>query len=585
MADHPTTVSESILSNRFKFFSGREEIPIGTQLTALSVKLELSRISEAEIECLDVMADNSGNPFPVSNLEAFTPGREVEIKIATADREESLFKGVVVKISQKAAEQSEPRVRFMLKHRAFRSALVRKSKVFREVTDSEVWEEILGSYGFQPEIDATALRHDNLVQFNVTDWDFLNMRAEASSRWVILKSDQVKIKAPAPEAEAVKTLRHGTTLLEFEGELDGRTSHQEFQAHVWNPATQEIEKVSAGAGETATPGGNLPVTNLAQQLQTPDFRTELGNGVSGQEALEVARSKMLLQNFAKIRGRARCHGQTGIGPGDLIQLENIGPRFGGKLLVSGVRHLFTLEEGWITELQLGLAPIPFAEQFDNVVEKPAAATLPWVSGLQIGKVHQLADDPAGEMRIQISLPLIEADNLVWARLATLFAGEKRSSFFLPEIGDEVIVGFLNDDPRMAVVLGALHSSAALPPESITDDNFIKGFYLRNNLKIKMDDNKNLLLIETQKGKTLTLDDETGVIKMEDEHGNIFRMGADGIQYESRGSLKIKTNGDISLEGMNITISAQAQAKLEGSGGVEVSSAAMAVLKGSLVKIN
>jgi uncharacterized protein involved in type VI secretion and phage assembly len=80
-----------------------------------------------------------------------------------------------------------------------------------------------------------------------------------------------------------------------------------------------------------------------------------------------------------------------------------------------------------------------------------------VQGLQFGLVTQIENDPDGEFRIQVRLPVIDLQSPgIWARVATLDAGQDRGTFFLPEIDDEVIVGFVNDDPRDAVVLGMLH---------------------------------------------------------------------------------------------------------------------------------
>ena len=93
----------------------------------------------------------------------------------------------------------------------------------------------------------------------------------------------------------------------------------------------------------------------------------------------------------------------------------------------------------------GQGPEWFAEQFE-VQKPPAAALIPAISGLQTAVVTQLENDPKGEHRIMVKMPVIStSDEGIWARIATLDAGDTRGSFFLPEIGDEVVVGFLNDD--------------------------------------------------------------------------------------------------------------------------------------------
>jgi hypothetical protein len=63
------------------------------------------------------------------------------------------------------------------------------------------------------------------------------------------------------------------------------------------------------------------------------------------------------------------------------------------------------------------------------------------------------------------------------------------------------------------------------------------------------------------------------------------MNSDGIKIESNGKIEIKAAQDLTIEGMNVSIKANAQLKGEGSAGAEISSSAVAVLKGSLVQIN
>ena len=142
-----------------------------------------------------------------------------------------------------------------------------------------------------------------------------------------------------------------------------------------------------------------------------------------------------------MRGRAKFQGFAGVLPGNIMELTGIGERFEGKVYVSGVRH--TVANGnWETDVQFGLSTELFAETY-NLRPLPAAGLLPAVSGLQIGVVTVLENDPDGEDRIKVRLPLInESEEGIWARIATLDAGTERGTFFRPEIDDEVVVGFL-----------------------------------------------------------------------------------------------------------------------------------------------
>ena len=170
-------------------------------------------------------------------------------------------------------------------------------------------------------------------------------------------------------------------------------------------------------------------------------------------------------------------------------------------------------------------------------------------------------------------------------MASLDAGENRGAFFRPEIGDEVIVGFINDDPNHAVVLGMLHSSAKPAPLVASDDNHEKGFFTRSEMKILFNDEKKSIAIETPAGKKIILDEDAGTIVIEDENSNVFTLDSSGVVMETAGDFSIKASGDLNLEGTNVNVKANAQFKAEGSAGAEVSTSAVAVLKGSLVQIN
>src|SRR5690606_39181702 len=205
---------------------------------------------------------------------------------------------------------------------------------------------------------------------------------------------------------------------------------------------------------------------------------------------------------------------------------------------------------------------------------------------QIGLVIQLQDDPDGEDRILVKLPMVSNEESgIWARIACLDAGNNRGSVFRPEIGDEVVLGFLNNDPRDPIILGGLNSSSMPSPIPGADDNHEKGFVSRSEMKLIFNDDKKSLLLETPAGKRILLDENGGLLKLEDGNGNRILMNGDGITIESKKKIILKTVDDVEIEGKNITNTAQASFKADGTAGIELTSTAIAKLKGSLVQIN
>lgn len=237
------------------------------------------------------------------------------------------------------------------------------------------------------------------------------------------------------------------------------------------------------------------------------------------------------------------------------------------------------------DVQFGLSPEWFSEQY-SISENAAAGMLPSVSGLQIGLVTQIENDPDGDERILVRLPMIDTrEQGVWARLATAGAGNNRGVIVRPEIDDEVVVGFIHGDPNQPIILGTLNSANNPAPIAASDDNHEKGWISRGEIKMLLNDDAPALSIEMPSGKKISVDDDTGEIVMEDENGNSVTINSDGITMESPSDMNIKATGDLNLEGTNINVKAKAGFKAEGSASAEVSSSGSTTIKGSIVQIN
>ncbi|MCG8696825.1 MAG: type VI secretion system tip protein VgrG, partial [Bacteroidales bacterium] len=309
-----------------------------------------------------------------------------------------------------------------------------------------------------------------------------------------------------------------------------------------------------------------------------------GGKVSDSELQAWADAKMLRTRMSRVRGRVKFQGIVDAKPGVIIEIAGAGDKLNGNHYVSAVRHSIA-NGNWTSDVQFGIHP-DFFTQKHHVHSPRAAGLIGAVSGLQIGLVTQLQDDPDGEERILVRLPIINADDEgIWARVASLDAGNERGFYFRPEIGDEVIVGFVNDDPRDAIVLGMLHSSGMPSGFEASDDNHEKGYISRSGIKLVFDDEKKSCILETPGGKIVTIDDDAGLLRFEDENGNFMEMTSDGITLESAADLNITASGDINIEGTNISNTAQANFAADGSAGIELTSSATAKLQGSLVQIN
>lgn len=564
----------------FKILIEGEELSKLYEVKSITVSKETNKIPTAQIVLID--GDPSARDFKLSNEELLIPGKEIEITAGYHSDEETIFKGIVIKHNLRIRANTSQLI-VECKDEAVKMTVGRKSKYYYESTDSDIFEEIIGTYGLSSDVESTNHSHPELVQYNASDWDFLVSRAQANGKLCFVDDGTITIAKPDVGQSEVETVTFGSSLLDFDAEIDARHQVQKVAAYGWNHADQELVEVE-GQDPSVSLNGNLSASDLNEVIGLENLELRHGGAVTDTELQDWADAKWLFQQLAKVRGRAKFQGIPSVKPNTILKLEGVGDRFSGNIYVTGVQHVIS-EGNWVCNAQFGLSTEWFSETFE-ISAKPASGLLPAIQGLQVGIVSQLEEDPDGEDRILVQIPIINNEEEgIWCRVASPDAGENRGIFFRPELGDEVIVGFINQDPNDAIVLGMLHSSAKPSPITAADDNHEKGIITRSEMKILFDDDKKIITIETPAGKVISLDEDEGAITIEDDNSNVVTINGDGISMESAGDISIKASGDVNIEGTNVSIAANAEFKAEGSAGAEVSTSAIAVLKGSLVQIN
>lgn len=565
----------------FKILIAGTEISGTYRVLSVDVMKVYNRISAAKIVLFD--GDPATEDFKVSNTDDFKPGNEIEILAGYHSDEKTIFKGIIIKHGLKAKKDKASQLIVEAKDAAVKLTVGRKSKYFYESSDSEIIEEICKKVSVKTDVESTSAKHKEMVQHYVTDWDFIVSRAEMNGLPVLTDDNTLTIKKIDTSASPVLTLVYGSTLMEFEAEMDARTQYPAVKSYSWSYKDQAIADADA-SDPSITESGNIKSTVLADVIGLSEYSLKHSGKIQDDDLKSWSDACLLKSKLSKIRGRAKFQGFADVKPGTIIELKGVGDRFNGNVLVSGIRHSLGVGN-WETDVQFGFNNDWFYKN-EDIIEKPASGLIPGVNGLQVGVVVQLESDPDGEHRIQVRIPIIDDKEVgTWARVSTLDAGDTRGSFFLPEIGDEVVIGFLNDDPRDAVVLGMLNSSAKPAPLTAADDNYQKGFFTKSKMKLLFDDEKKSITIETPAGKSIVIDEDAGTITAKDENNNKIEMSSDGITIESAADLKLKATGDVTIEGTNVTNKANAQFKAEGSAGAELSTSASAVVKGSVVQIN
>ncbi|PZF73389.1 type VI secretion system tip protein VgrG [Taibaiella soli] len=524
-----------------KVFINETELSGEVLVAEISVSKQFNKIASAQVVFMDGSA--ADRDFPLSDDDTYKPGNLIRIQLGYHGDVTTVFEGVIVKHAIKIKPNGASRLIIDAKDKAIALTGARKSAYYTDKTDSDVITQLAGA--LTPDVESTTMSHKQLIQYDVTDWDFLVTRAEANSMLVLTDDGKLIVKKPDTSSTAVLVATYGDNIWDFDAEMDARRQVVSVMSTSWDYTQQQIEQSDKGQANF-TETGNLSSDDLASVLGAEVNLIHPGHLT--QEQLQNWSDAYAMRNhLSKAVGRMRVNGNSDVKPGTMVTLAGVGDRFNGAVFVTGVLHHF--DGSWYSNIQFGWNEELFVKK-EDVMNKPASGLLPGIYGLQIGVVLDL-DDPEGQYRVKLTVPTITSGNDgFWARVATLDAGASRGVYFRPQIGDEVIVGFLNDDPNEPIILGYLHSKdnkASPLPEQ--EGQLQYGFVTQEGLKLVFDDtNKRLsMTVPTASGeKSIVINNDSGAFEMKDENQNTITMDASGITIQAGA-------GNVTIKGVTVMI--------------------------------
>ena len=586
----------------FDILTNGKKIKDEVEVMEISIRMEVNKITTATILILDGGAIGLSND-DFSNTEGadFVPGNEIEISLGYDNKRATAFKGII--LSQNLTfKNGSSQLLITCKDKAVQMTKGRYNSVFQNKKDSEAITSLVSKYsGISSDVDATSISFPTLMQYNCSDWDFVLVRAEMNNLCVITDQNKLKVKKYNFSSAPVAEINATQFVIDIDLTLDSENIAKEFKLTGWDEASQKEVETSVNLIDSLNQG-NLSAKKLADVLNIKDSSHYSSALLSNEEMKTWGESLENKAVLSKIQGKINVPGNTEIIAGDLISLSGFSARFNGKAWISKVVH--SVQDGtWISTLYVGKSP-DWHSSLPDVQETSASGIIPAASGTQIAIVKQIHEDPDGKFRVLINLPVFSGtgqEDGIWARLAFPYASASTGFFFFPEVGDEVLVTFINNDPRHAVITGALYSEKNKPVEIPDEKNQFKSIQTKSEIKIRFDDEDKILTLETPGGNIFTLDDKNKKISITDLSKNSILMEESGITIDSKKDIKINASGkieisatdsislkatsDLKAEGMNVQLSAQTGFTAKGNASAELSASGTTTVKGAMVMIN
>lgn len=190
------------------------------------------------------------------------------------------------------------------------------------------------------------------------------------------------------------------------------------------------------------------------------------------------------------------------------------------------------------------------------------SSLPLVLAPLLGEVTSV-QDPDSLNRVQVKLHPLQGqerqEGMLWARVAVPVAGKNKGSFYIPDVGDEVLVSFVNGDSRFPVVVGSLWNGRDAAPDSLPGNSVDRWSFFGKK-------GSNISIQETDSGQpTITLTTAGGVtVKLTDEGGGKIEctagsetvtMEPSGITVQSASKVTVKASSEVSIQAAQVKVQA------------------------------
>jgi Rhs element Vgr protein len=525
----------------------------------------------------------------------------VVIEAGYGNETKAIHSGTIVRHSLRVVPRASPQLIVETADLLVGLTASRNSVLTSKASDSDVIAKLIKAGGGTVGTNkASTAPHETFVQYHATDWDLILMRAEASGCLVLVDAGKADIVMPTSNDEPVLDLGYGDTIVSLEAMIDAVPEYADgaVKGRSWSYANQKLTEASASSASVQVPGNLKPAT-LAGVLDVATAMEQSAALLDQATLQDWSTARLIRAKLAQLQGSVRFQGSALVKPGKFVKLDGLGDRFNGKAFVSGVRHV--LRDGdWTTIAQLGMAPESFASERE-VASPPAAGLTPPIRGLHTGVVKQVDEDPTGDHRVLVTMPLIEGDSGVWARLSGFYASKTFGSVFYPEIGDEVILGFMDQDPANPIILGSVYSSARAPAYPPNKQNDKKAIVTRSKMEITFDDKDVILQIKTPGGRIFTLDDKAKEIRLVDPFNNRMLMSQSKVELFSSADMVLEATKNMTIKaGLKMDVSAGTEYALKspqikvdadlkyainaGATG-EVKAGGMLTVQAALVKIN
>jgi uncharacterized protein involved in type VI secretion and phage assembly len=385
--------------------------------------------------------------------------------------------------------------------------------------------------------------------------EFLRERAARIGFEFFITED--KLNFCKPQTQKPLELKWLVNISHFSTRITSAEQVSAVEVRSWDYTQKKLITSTASSEKVITKTGNNRGSSVSTEYNLnnkPPKMTVVDQPVSSAKQAEAMAQALCDELGGEyVYADAKAEGNPQIRPGKLIKLKEIGDRFSGEYYVTETRHFYN-QRVYSTEFSVrGLRSGSLLTTISPQIHLQPGQTF------LVGIVTD-NKDPKGWGRVKVKFPTLTEEHAShWARVVALGAANNRGFDCLPEVNDEVLVGFEHGDIHRPYIIGGVWNGKDAPPEKVEDS--IQGGKVRlrtiktrtgHTLQFVEEDkggSKTGVRLQTNKGHKIYLNDSEACIDIETQGGHKIKMDDQGkaISLDSTGNLSIKAKGNIEIK--------------------------------------
>jgi type VI secretion system secreted protein VgrG len=369
------------------------------------------------------------------------------------------------------------------------------------------------------------------VQYKQTAWQFLNFLCSGYGEWLYYDGNQLQIGAP--KASEATALTFGSNISRFSMALQVQPANSQMMAYdylnhdVYTSTPQSIES-KAGLNDLGR-----HVFQAGNNVYATQPKVWNNQFVSNKKQLDdTINIRMAMQSSNTVRfSGSSAHPGVKIGGNINVQgknLYNLAGESYGEYTVLSISHYFDGQGNYNNDF----TAVPSTIKLPPV--KAGAMPHSETQSAMVTDNH----DPKGLGRVRVKFHWMNGtEKTPWVRVTSPHGGGGKGMFFIPEVGEEVIVGFEGDSPMKPYIIGTVYHGKA-------SNTYSNG---GNDVKA----------LQTRSGNKVIMNDKDGSVFVEDKDGNSMLIdGAGNITVKSNKTVLIDATNEITLKTKKITMIAE-----------------------------